>query len=105
MKSKVLTLMFLVISASLLAGENANPAAVALTSEPSHHLVLENSKVRVLKVEVPPHSATLLHRHDRDYLFVSLGESQLTNEIVGKPPAPLQLKDGEVLFAKGGFAH
>jgi len=104
MKSKIACVLFLLLP-GFLAGQMANPAAVAITSEPSHHLVLDNDKVRAFKVEVAPHASTLLHQHDHDYLFITLGESQVSNEVRGKPPVTLQLKDGETHFVKGGFAH
>jgi len=104
MKAKIAGLLVIVLQ-GFSAGQSANPATVAITSEPSHHLALENDKVRVFKVEVAPHASTLLHQHDRDYLFVTLGESEVSNEVHGKPPVKLQLKDGEAHFLKGGFAH
>ncbi|MFZ0480754.1 MAG: hypothetical protein WAL71_16560 [Terriglobales bacterium] len=78
---------------------------VEITSEPSHHLALENTYVRVFKVEVAPHAATLLHRHRHDYVFVSLGPSHISNEVEGKPPVEVNLSDGEVHFTDGNFAH
>ena len=87
------------------AAQGAKPTAVAITREPSHHKIIENDRVRVFKVEVAPHAATMLHQHDRDYLFVTLGDSEVSNEVAGKPAVKLQLKDGETHFTKGGFAH
>lgn len=81
------------------------PAEVEITSEPSHHLALQNQYVRVFQVEVAPHAATLAHRHRHDYIFVTLGTAQVSNEVVGKPPVTLDLKDGEVRAADGNFAH
>ena len=78
---------------------------VEITSEPSHHLVLQNDYVRVFDVTVAPKSSTLIHRHNYDYLFVTLGDSDLTNARVGEKPASLQLRDGEVRFTPGHFAH
>jgi quercetin dioxygenase-like cupin family protein len=78
---------------------------VEITAEPSHHLVLENQYVRVFKVEVAPHAATLMHRHRHDYVFVTLGASQVENDVAGKPPVALKLQDGEPWFLPGGFAH
>jgi beta-alanine degradation protein BauB len=81
------------------------PSAVELTAEPDHHLLLENSNVRVFLADVPPHQATLLHQHRHDYVFVSLGETNVSNEVQGKPPVILKMQDGETRFAAGGFAH
>ncbi len=76
-----------------------------ITSEPSHHLVLQNEYVRVFDVTVAPKASTLIHRHNHDYLFVTLGDSDLVNARVGEKPAPLKLKDGDVRYTAGNFAH
>jgi quercetin dioxygenase-like cupin family protein len=81
------------------------PSEVEITNEAHHHLALENEYVRVFKVEVGPHESTLMHRHRHDYLFVTLGDSQVTNEVEGKPPVDAALKDGETRFTPGNFAH
>jgi quercetin dioxygenase-like cupin family protein len=94
----------LLLLASVLASAQA-PSEVEITNEAHHHLALENEYVRVFQVEVPPHDATLMHRHRHDYLFVTLGDAQLTNEIEGKPPVDAELKDGEARFTPGNFAH
>jgi quercetin dioxygenase-like cupin family protein len=78
---------------------------VELTAEPNHHQAFENNYVRVFKVEVAPHASTLLHRHGHDYIFISLGPSQITNAVVGKPPVNVTLQDGEARFTPGNFAH
>ena len=95
---------FLLLAALALAAQTPE-SPVPITSEPSHHLYLENDQVRVFQVEAPPHAATLVHQHDHDYIFVSLGASDLRNEVVGKAPVELKLDDGEVHWSKGGFAH
>src|SRR5947209_1252293 len=81
------------------------PAVVPITKEPSHHLVLENEYVRVFKVEVPPHAETKYHQHDADYVFVTIGDSDVDSVRVGEKPVRLQLKDGDTRFTKGAFAH
>jgi quercetin dioxygenase-like cupin family protein len=78
---------------------------VELSAEPNHHLAMENAYVRVFKVEVAPHEATLMHRHRHDYVFVSLGAAEIENDVQGKPPVMLTLKDGEAHFTPGNFAH
>jgi hypothetical protein len=56
-------------------------------------------------VTVAPGATTLIHKHNHDYLFVTLGDSDVVSERVGEKPAALQLKDGEVRFTPGNFAH
>lgn len=80
-------------------------AAVEITAEPHHHLVLSNDQVRVFDVEVPPSQATLMHWHHHDYVYVTLGDIDLNNEVEGKPAVELKLKDGETRFSPGPFAH
>ena len=99
MKSlRILPLLLLVTLA-------AAPAPVEMTAEPAHHLALQNQYVRVFQVEVAPHAATLLHVHHHDYVFVTLGLSRISNEVLGKPPIVLPLQEGEVRATDGNFAH
>jgi quercetin dioxygenase-like cupin family protein len=87
------------------AAAQKTPGAVEITAEPFHHLVFKNKKVRVFSVEVPPQASTLLHSHRHDYVFVILGDSEVTNERQGEKAAVLRLNDGDVRFSHGGFAH
>jgi len=96
-------LFFLLLVLPLLAAQTTTE--VELTSEPSHHLALQNEYVRVFQVEAVPHAATLLHRHRHDYFFVTLGDTDISNEVEGKAPVELKLADGDVRFAQGPFAH
>jgi len=82
-----------------------NSGEVEITSEPHHHFVLENSYIRVFKVDVAPHAATLVHHHGNDYIFVSLGPSNLTNTVAGKAPASLTMQDGETRFSAAPLVH
>ena len=79
--------------------------SVEITSEPSHHLVFQNEYVRVFDVTVAPRATTLVHKHNYDYLFVTLGDSDVVSVRPGENPVALKLKDGEVRFTPGNFAH
>jgi quercetin dioxygenase-like cupin family protein len=81
------------------------PEPARLPGEPHHHLKIENEYVRAYYVEVAPHESTQLHRHDHDYIFVSLGPADVVNAVPDKPEVHLLLKDGETHFTRGGFAH
>ncbi|MBS1853684.1 MAG: hypothetical protein JST79_22520 [Acidobacteria bacterium] len=78
---------------------------VEVTAEPAHHLVLENEFVHVFRVEVPPHSSTLLHRHRHDFFIVTLIPADIVNEVQGQAPAAVKLAAGEASFKPGGFVH
>jgi quercetin dioxygenase-like cupin family protein len=78
---------------------------VDITAEPSHHLVFQNEYVRVFDVTVAPRTSTLVHRHDHDYVYVTLGGANVTSARTDQKPAQLLLKDGETRFSAGGFEH
>jgi len=104
MKHPLIFLAFLWAAVTLTA-QISSTKDVEITAEPDHHLALENEYVRVFKVEVPPHAGTLMHWHRHNYVFVTLGASEVSNEVEGKPPVTLNLQDGETRFLPGNFAH
>ena len=83
----------------------AQSTQVEITSEPSHHRAFENDQVRVFKVEVSPHKSTLMHWHRHDYLFVTLGDAHVSNQIQGRDPIELNFVDGDTRFVSSNFAH
>jgi uncharacterized cupin superfamily protein len=89
--------------------QQGTAAEVPVDKEPHHHLVFENEYVRVFKVEIPPHESTLVHRHSRDYVVVTIGDAEVTNAVVGKEPRRWPSKDGDVTFVEAAgeksFAH
>jgi hypothetical protein len=81
------------------------PKPVPMTEEPHHHLIFENSYVRVFRFALPAHEATLLHAHDFPYISVALGPTEFTNAVVGKTETHSALADGQVGYSRGGFTH
>jgi hypothetical protein len=81
------------------------PVAVPIAKEPHHHLVLENDYVRVFRVSLPAHDATLLHQHDVPYLYISLGPADVINAVQGRPEARIVMADGQLGYSPGHFAH
>ncbi|MCU1221329.1 MAG: Cupin domain protein [Candidatus Angelobacter sp.] len=98
----IATLFFLL---ALTAWTQQAQAPVEITSEPSHHLVLENMFVRVFAVSVDPGKSSLMHHHGHDYLSVSLGDAQIMNTKQGAQPVPASFKDGDVRFTPAGLVH
>jgi quercetin dioxygenase-like cupin family protein len=93
---------FLLLSFVALAQQTGK---VEITAEPNHHQVFANDYVRIFDVSAPSKASTLVHWHRYDYAFVTLGDADLINARVGQQPTPLVLKDGDVRFTPGGFAH
>jgi len=96
-------LLFLLLLIPFLSAQTTRE--VEITSEPSHHLALENEYVRVFKVEVAPHTSTLMHRHRHDYIYVVLGDAHISNEVEGKAPVDVRFADDDARFTPGNFAH
>jgi len=96
---------YVLLLAATLATAQAVAPEVEVTAEPHHHLTLENKSVRVFKVEVPPHSDTLMHWHRHDYVYVTLGKSEVANAVKDKAPVTVTLQDGETRFSPATFAH
>jgi hypothetical protein len=106
-RGSILLLALAAVNSAPRGSPQSRPAvrAVPLSEEHHHHLVLENSYVRIYEVEVPAHDATLMHQHDQDDVCVVFGDSDVTNTVAGKAPLRLPLPDGTVHFSRGPFAH
>lgn len=124
MKIAILLIILLVLSLAVRAqNPPANPAdlntdiqiniqnpikplaAVPVADEPHHAHMFQNDFVRVYNVTIPPLDATLLHQHDKPYIYLILGTADVVNAAEGKPEARLQFTDGATRYTPGGFAH
>lgn len=56
-------------------------------------------------VRVPPHAATLMHQHNLDYLFVTLGPATVTSVPYRGETVHMALHDGEIRYTKGPLTH
>src|SRR5690348_17931391 len=83
----------------------AQSKPLELTTEPGHHLVLSNQYTRVFQVTVQPHATTQLHLHRHSYLFVNLGQAEIENDVQGKAPVKMKLKDGQTELAPRSEEH
>ena len=94
----------LVVGLCALALAQQPPTKSAdLAGEPHHQLLLENEFVRVYKLTLQPGEATLSHRHERFYVFVSLELGKVAIEVRGREPIVSELAAGELRISKGGF--
>ncbi len=83
----------------------AQKRAVPVGEEGHHQLVLENEYTRVFHVVINPKDSTLMHQHDRDYVYVMIGSSQVESLKQGATPTQMKLNDGDVKFTKGPLTH
>src|ERR1051325_5152683 len=79
--------------------------AVPSDGEPHHHVVYEDARVRILNVQIELRGSSLLHRHDNDYVWVSLGDSNVSDTVPGKPATHIQTADGGIHYTRGGITH
>jgi hypothetical protein len=91
---------------ALAPAQNQKPGqAVSLTQDPHFHLMYANPDIQVFDLVLLPHQSTLLDQHNDDSLFVSFGQSTVTLQNSGLMPVQLNLPDGAVRFATGGFTR
>jgi quercetin dioxygenase-like cupin family protein len=93
------------LAAQAAQNPNNDQNAVEITSEPHHHLTLENQYVRVFNVEVDPNVQTQMHIHRHDYIAITLGDAEVSNTVKEKPPVTVHLPAGDVRFAQATLIH
>ena len=99
---------WLVATAFFAAPQNAQtpePRAVPIINEPHYRLLFENSYVRVFRGSLDGCEATVLHQHDRPYVYVTLGPADFVSAEPGKPDVHVIMNAGQVVYSQGGFSH
>lgn len=69
------------------------------------HEVYRNEVLTAYLLEIPPHQATQMHRHDKDILTVFLTRAPTTAVFEGAPPITDAPPPGTVRYRLAGFAH
>jgi quercetin dioxygenase-like cupin family protein len=103
MKSRACLALLLFSTVCALGGDS--DAAVPISQEPHHHLILQNEYTRVWEVNVAPNESTLMHHHDNDYVAVILTPSHVRNAVEGKPVTTGNAGVGEVRFTTAPMTH
>ena len=81
------------------AEEPGKPAVVPVKKAPFHLFTFEDENMSLENVTLPPGKSTRYHSHDQDLVFVITAGAKITNQVLGKEPAELEFKQGEVRFA------
>lgn len=90
-----------ILGVCCLALFSANASAqsvVSIEQEPAHRLVLQNEKVRVFDVELPPGADSLWHVHRYDGISVRLADATVADESQDGQAETLHLRQGAVAF-------
>ena len=95
--------IFLFALSTALVAQQPAVKIIGLAEEPHHQLLLENASTRVYRLALRPGGATQPHHHNSFYIFVSVGVSDVSIEVKGRPPVVSHLEDGELRTSKGGF--
>jgi len=78
---------------------------VSLSEEPSHRYLIDNDYVDMANLVLEPNAATRLHQHRHDLVTVTVGASQISDEVAGQAPVVVKLRDGQVRFTEAGLSH
>jgi quercetin dioxygenase-like cupin family protein len=89
----------------LAAATAGGPPAVKVEDEPFHRLVLESPQARVFLVELPAGKTTLQHRHDHDYVQVTVGEADVQAARGEFALIDVHLNLGDARFIHGPIEH
>ncbi len=92
------------VAQTLVATQSSTPASISIKEEYHHHLVFENSYVRIYFVEIPAHESTLLHRHDFPYISIPPGGADAVEPPSGAAQQPA-MRGIRVGYMAGGFSH
>ena len=103
--ASMIKIFFAAVMLMTFAAAAQDKKPVEITSEPHHHQVLKNSFVRVFAVTVAPKESTLMHRHDHNYIGITLGDSEIANAKEGQQPAQVKLKDGDTRYSAAPLVH
>jgi hypothetical protein len=89
---RMITLLF------LASGFIAN-AQMAVSKEPRHKTVLENSYLRLLDVHIKPGDTTFFHHHFLPSVIVFLTDTKIGTQISGEHPVISQTQTGNTVYA------
>jgi hypothetical protein len=90
-----LSIVILLLTAS---GFTSN-AQMAVSKEPRHKTVLENSYLRLLDVHIKPGDTTFFHHHFLPSVIVFLTDTKIGTQIKGERPVISRTKTGNTIYA------
>jgi hypothetical protein len=90
-----------VVGAEVLASSASRGVPAALDTVPGHKLVLENDLVKVYRVSVDPKQSTGVRSRTLPWLRISVLQSTISVQELGKNPETLETKPGDYRWYEG----
>jgi hypothetical protein len=81
------------------AEETGKPTVVPVKNAAFHQFTFEDENMSLEGVTLPPGFSTGYHLHDQDLIFVITAGAKIKNQVLGKEPAELEFKLGDVRFS------
>ncbi|MCF8237422.1 MAG: cupin domain-containing protein [Saprospiraceae bacterium] len=93
----------------LLMGFATAQEPIPVYLEPYHHLVFENSEVRILDVRLQPGDTSQWHIHHNAITYIGLEGSRIWLDVPGEQPRSVYLPDdfwgGDIEYPEQPFVH
>jgi len=90
-----------IMAVDVLASSASRGVPAALDTVPGHKLVLENDIVKVYRVSVDPKQSTGVRSRTLPWLRISVSQSTISVQELGKNPETLETKPGDYRWHEG----
>jgi quercetin dioxygenase-like cupin family protein len=89
----------------VLPSTKSSPDTASLADVPGHTLVMENDRVRVVRLVLAPGESTKVHSHALRGIGIALTKGELSIEVPGKDLKTIQLSPGDYQWHEIGTTH
>lgn len=107
MKRVIAYLLLVVAGMAQTKSFTKSPAKVPqpelTVSDPAIRVVLSNSQVRVVSIDLAPHASTQTTRRDYDFILLSLNQSEF--DFVGANTVHMSMQPNELQVLNGRWSH
>jgi quercetin dioxygenase-like cupin family protein len=89
----------------VLPSTRPSPDTASLADVPGHTLVMENDRVRVVRLVLAPGQSTKLHTHALRGIGIAITNGELAIEVPGKDAKTAKLSPGDYQWHDAGTTH
>ena len=98
-------MLALLLAVTATAGVVQRPEPISADEVTLRHQIYKDRRATVFLLDIPPGSATALHRHDRDMLSIFVAGGKTRASFDGGAPFEDVFRAGDVRFRSAGFTH